>query len=150
MFPEGGRSTGETVGEFKSGLYYLAKKRPELELIPVFINNDGNLFAKRSKTGGGSPLFVNYKRIAIENELIIPPDGIAIEKWNPVPQSQFGYHCAPESRLTDRKWRGAEVKNDRDPLAYESFNRVAVIQIVAKIFVCPDILAYRDSYFLPK
>ena len=39
MFPEGGRSTGETIGEFKSGLYYLAKKRPELELIPVYINN---------------------------------------------------------------------------------------------------------------
>jgi len=39
MFPEGGRSSGETVGEFKSGLYYLAKKRPELELIPVYINN---------------------------------------------------------------------------------------------------------------
>jgi 1-acyl-sn-glycerol-3-phosphate acyltransferase len=39
MFPEGGRSSGETVGEFKSGLYYLAKKRPELELVPVYINN---------------------------------------------------------------------------------------------------------------
>jgi 1-acyl-sn-glycerol-3-phosphate acyltransferase len=39
MFPEGGRSTGEQVGEFKSGLYYLTKKRPELELIPVYINN---------------------------------------------------------------------------------------------------------------
>jgi 1-acyl-sn-glycerol-3-phosphate acyltransferase len=39
MFPEGGRSTGEAVGEFKSGLYYLAKKRPDLELIPVYINN---------------------------------------------------------------------------------------------------------------
>jgi 1-acyl-sn-glycerol-3-phosphate acyltransferase len=39
MFPEGGRSSGETVGEFKSGLYYLAKKRPDLELVPVYINN---------------------------------------------------------------------------------------------------------------
>jgi len=39
LFPEGGRSTGEQVGEFKSGLYYLSKKRPELELIPVYINN---------------------------------------------------------------------------------------------------------------
>lgn len=39
MFPEGGRSSGESVGEFKSGLYYLAKKRPELELVPVYINN---------------------------------------------------------------------------------------------------------------
>src|SRR4029079_2937116 len=26
MFPEGGRSSGEAIGEFKSGLYYLAKK----------------------------------------------------------------------------------------------------------------------------
>ncbi len=39
IFPEGGRSSGETVGEFKSGLYYLAKKRPDLELIPVYIDN---------------------------------------------------------------------------------------------------------------
>ncbi len=39
MFPEGGRSTGDEVGEFKSGLFYLSKKRPELELVPVYINN---------------------------------------------------------------------------------------------------------------
>ena len=39
LFPEGGRSTGEAVGEFKSGLYYLAKKRPDLELVPVHIDN---------------------------------------------------------------------------------------------------------------
>jgi len=39
VFPEGGRTTGEEVGEFKSGLYYLSKKRPDLELIPVYIDN---------------------------------------------------------------------------------------------------------------
>jgi 1-acyl-sn-glycerol-3-phosphate acyltransferase len=39
LFPEGGRSSGEGIGEFKSGLYYLSKKRPDLELIPVYINN---------------------------------------------------------------------------------------------------------------
>ncbi|MCG8449882.1 MAG: 1-acyl-sn-glycerol-3-phosphate acyltransferase [Pirellulales bacterium] len=39
LFPEGGRSFGEEIGEFKSGLYYLSKKRPELELIPVYLNN---------------------------------------------------------------------------------------------------------------
>jgi len=39
LFPEGGRSTGEQVGEFKSGLYYLSKKRPDLELVPVHIDN---------------------------------------------------------------------------------------------------------------
>ena len=25
--------------EFKSGLYYLSKKRPDLELVPVYIDN---------------------------------------------------------------------------------------------------------------
>jgi len=39
LFPEGGRSTGDDVGPFKSGLYYLSKKRPDLELVPVHIDN---------------------------------------------------------------------------------------------------------------
>jgi 1-acyl-sn-glycerol-3-phosphate acyltransferase len=39
VFPEGGRSSTGEVGEFKSGLYSLAKKRPDLELIPVHIDN---------------------------------------------------------------------------------------------------------------
>jgi len=41
VFPEGTRSSGPEVGlrEFKSGLYYLCKKRPDLELIPVHIDN---------------------------------------------------------------------------------------------------------------
>jgi len=39
VFPEGSRSSGEEIGEFKSGLYYLCKKRPDLECIPVHIDN---------------------------------------------------------------------------------------------------------------
>ncbi|QEF97005.1 2-acyl-glycerophospho-ethanolamine acyltransferase [Stieleria maiorica] len=39
VFPEGGRSAGEEMGEFKSGLYYMGKKRPDLELVPVYIDN---------------------------------------------------------------------------------------------------------------
>jgi 1-acyl-sn-glycerol-3-phosphate acyltransferase len=39
VFPEGGRGDGQEIGEFKSGLYYLSKKRPDLELIPVFLDN---------------------------------------------------------------------------------------------------------------
>jgi hypothetical protein len=27
------------MSEFKSGLYYLGKKRPDLELVPVYIDN---------------------------------------------------------------------------------------------------------------
>jgi len=39
IFPEGGRQSSGQMAEFKSGLYYMCKKRPELELIPIYINN---------------------------------------------------------------------------------------------------------------
>ena len=39
LFPEGGRSQDGTLGEFKSGLYYLCRRRPDLELIPIYLNN---------------------------------------------------------------------------------------------------------------
>jgi 1-acyl-sn-glycerol-3-phosphate acyltransferase len=39
VFPEGRRNTEEEMQEFKSGLYYLSKKRPDLELMPVYIDN---------------------------------------------------------------------------------------------------------------
>ena len=39
VFPEGGRAEDGETGEFKSGIYYLAKKRPDLELVPVYMEN---------------------------------------------------------------------------------------------------------------
>lgn len=39
IFPEGGRQASGEVTEFKSGLYYMCKHRPELELIPIYIDN---------------------------------------------------------------------------------------------------------------
>ncbi len=39
IFPEGSRNAKEEMNKFKSGLYYLAKKRPDLELVPVYLDN---------------------------------------------------------------------------------------------------------------
>jgi 1-acyl-sn-glycerol-3-phosphate acyltransferase len=39
VFPEGSRNVEAEIGEFKSGIYYLSKKRPDLELVPVYIEN---------------------------------------------------------------------------------------------------------------
>mgnify|MGYP002623640108 FL=1 len=39
VFPEGGRVPEPGMREFKSGIYYLSKKRPDLELVPVYIEN---------------------------------------------------------------------------------------------------------------
>ncbi len=46
VFPEGGRNPSGEVREFKSGLFYLAKKRPDLELMPVYIDNLNRVMPK--------------------------------------------------------------------------------------------------------
>jgi 1-acyl-sn-glycerol-3-phosphate acyltransferase len=46
FFPEGTRGSGETVGEFKSGLYHLAKRRPDVELIPAYLENLNRILPK--------------------------------------------------------------------------------------------------------
>ena len=39
MFPEGTRGNGDRVQPFKSGLYHLCRARPDVELVPVFLEN---------------------------------------------------------------------------------------------------------------
>ena len=39
LFPEGTRGTGKLPSPFKPGLYHLAKAFPEVELVPVFLDN---------------------------------------------------------------------------------------------------------------
>lgn len=46
IFPEGGRSETGSLGAFKSGIYHLCKKRPDLELIPVYLNNMNSILPR--------------------------------------------------------------------------------------------------------
>lgn len=46
VFPEGTRNLGEELLPFKSGIYHLAKARPEVELVPVWIENLGRVMPK--------------------------------------------------------------------------------------------------------
>jgi len=46
IFPEGGRSPDGLLGPFKSGLYYLGKRRPDLELVPVYLDNMNRVMPK--------------------------------------------------------------------------------------------------------
>jgi 1-acyl-sn-glycerol-3-phosphate acyltransferase len=39
LFPEGTRGSGERVQEFRSGLYHLCCERPDVELVPVHLEN---------------------------------------------------------------------------------------------------------------
>jgi 1-acyl-sn-glycerol-3-phosphate acyltransferase len=65
IFPEGGRQD-EKPGEFKSGLFHLAKARPALEFVPVFIENLNRVLPKGEvlpipilcSVSFGAPLFL--------------------------------------------------------------------------------------------
>jgi 1-acyl-sn-glycerol-3-phosphate acyltransferase len=46
VFPEGTRSLSGDVGMFKSGLYHLARSRPDAELIPVHLENLNRILPK--------------------------------------------------------------------------------------------------------
>ena len=46
LFPEGTRGTGETVAEFKSGLFHLCAMKPGLELVPIYIENLNRILPK--------------------------------------------------------------------------------------------------------
>jgi len=46
LFPEGTRGSGEKVGEFRSGLYHLALRRPDVELVPAYLENMNRILPK--------------------------------------------------------------------------------------------------------
>ena len=46
IFPEGTRNLGEDLQPFKSGIYRLAQSMPEVEFVPVWIENLGRVMPK--------------------------------------------------------------------------------------------------------
>jgi len=46
FFPEGTRGTGQKVGLFRSGLYHLALRRPDVELVPAYLENLNRILPK--------------------------------------------------------------------------------------------------------
>lgn len=46
LFPEGTRNPGDGLLPFKPGLFHLAKEFPEVELVPVWIENVGRVMPK--------------------------------------------------------------------------------------------------------
>jgi 1-acyl-sn-glycerol-3-phosphate acyltransferase len=46
IFPEGGRTASSELGEFKAGIFHLARQVEGLELIPVYIDNLSRVLPK--------------------------------------------------------------------------------------------------------
>jgi 1-acyl-sn-glycerol-3-phosphate acyltransferase len=54
LFPEGSRGKAEQISRYKSGIYYLMRERPDVEIIPVFLHGLGKALPK------GSIVFVPF------------------------------------------------------------------------------------------
>lgn len=67
VFPEGTRGRNGEIGDFKSGLYHLSRLRPDVELIPVYLENLNRILPKGevlpvpmlSRVAFGPPLVTN-------------------------------------------------------------------------------------------
>jgi 1-acyl-sn-glycerol-3-phosphate acyltransferase len=46
LFPEGTRGSGESIGQFRSGLYHVCRERPDVELVPVRIHGAHKVLPK--------------------------------------------------------------------------------------------------------
>lgn len=46
LFPEGTRGSGDSIGQFRSGLYHVSRRRPDVELVPVRIHGAHNVLPK--------------------------------------------------------------------------------------------------------
>jgi len=46
VFPEGTRGDGLQVGPFKSGIYYLWSRRPDVQFVPVYLSNLNRILPK--------------------------------------------------------------------------------------------------------
>lgn len=46
LFPEGTRGKGDEIGAFKSGIYHLVGKKPNLQCVPVYLENLNRVLPK--------------------------------------------------------------------------------------------------------
>lgn len=69
VFPEGTRSSSGEVGPFKSGLYHLARARPQVELVPVYLHNLNRILPR-----GESLPVPMLSRVTFGTPLRVAPD----------------------------------------------------------------------------
>jgi 1-acyl-sn-glycerol-3-phosphate acyltransferase len=110
VFPEGTRSLDGEVGPFKSGLYHLARARPDAELIPVRLENLNRILPK----GEALPVPM-LSRITFETPLRVTEDE-SKEEFLARARSALLHRGAEDQRhrgTEDQRHRGAEDRRHR-------------------------------------
>lgn len=49
LFPEGTRNTGDSIQDFKAGLWHLSRNNPNVQLVPIYLENLNRVLPKGSR-----------------------------------------------------------------------------------------------------
>ena len=74
---------------------------------------------------------VQGQRAAIENQLVVPSDAVAVHQGRARIHGHGAEHLQSACRFALVEWRGAEVDDHVDPLAGQFFNWIPVVDILA-------------------
>ena len=61
LFPEGTRGCGEILRPFRSGIYHVAKARPQVDLVPVWVENCYRAAAERLAAAVAARVFGAFR-----------------------------------------------------------------------------------------
>ena len=89
-------------------------------------------------------------RVAVEHELIVPADGVAVANRTTVGDGERAHHLATHGRLVQREWRSAQVYNDLGAFFDQATHRLDVVERARQIMFGPDIFTNGDAHFLPR
>src|SRR5437667_8156972 len=99
----------------------------------------------RNQFAGG----IHGEGIAIEHELIIAADKIAIADRPMIRARLRRDHFKAARRRAQPKWRRTQIKNDLRALVYQTAHRFDIVERSGEILVRPDVLTNRDTDFCP-
>ena len=89
--------------------------------------------------------FADGEGIAVEDELVVSADGVAVRDGDAVRACAGGEHFEAAARLADFEGRGAEIEDHFCALRGEGGEGIAVVERAREVFAAPDVFADRHA-----
>ena len=109
------------------------------------LGNEGVFTAKTSPAAQDRSIRAHGEGVAVEDELVITANGIAVVKRHAVLFRLAADHFGAQRRLADLERRGAEVQDRLRPGGGERCHGVLRVEPARKVFRGPNVLANRDT-----
>src|SRR6185436_20324835 len=107
--------------------------------------NHRKLFGKGREPRSEGAVPAKDERVAVEYQLIIPPDRIAIDDRYMIGGCDGCQHLGAPLRFAEGKWRGAEIENEFRAGTNQSRNRGRAVKSAGKVLFRPNVFANGDA-----